>query len=122
MSHDVFAGMAAGYALSALDADEMNRFEAHLAACPECQVSLAGMRQLVDALSMISEEAEPAPGLRERILESARAEPSGPESASPSRRTSQACPILGNRFTNCVKAAGRSSCVFGMVSSSVSAS
>ena len=81
MSHDEFAGMAAGYALSALDADELNNFEAHLASCPECQAAVAEMRPTVDALSMMSEEAEPAHGLRERILATARAEPSGAESA-----------------------------------------
>ena len=80
MSHDESVGLAAGYALSALDADELNRFEAHLSSCPECQAAVAGMRPMVDALSMMSEEAEPAPGLRERMLASARSEPSGPKS------------------------------------------
>jgi len=80
MSHDELTGMAAGYALSALDADELNRFEAHLASCPECQAGVAEMRPMVDALSLLSEEAEPAHELRERILASARAEPSGPKS------------------------------------------
>ena len=41
MSHDELSGMAAGYALSALDPDELNIFEAHLASCPECRANVA---------------------------------------------------------------------------------
>ena len=36
------------------------------------------MRPLVEALSMMTEEAEPVDGLRQRISESARAEPGNP--------------------------------------------
>ena len=79
MSHDDFAGMVDGYVLSALDHDELQTFEAHLASCRECQASVAGMLPVVDALSMMHEVAEPADELRERILESARAEPAGPD-------------------------------------------
>ncbi len=77
MSHDEFAGMAAGYAISALDSDELKLFEAHLASCPECQAAVANLRPLVDALSMMNPEAEPVGALRERILASARAESIG---------------------------------------------
>ena len=77
MSHDEFAGMAAGYAISALDPDELKLFEAHLASCPECQAAVADLRPLVDALSMMNPEAEPVGALRERILASARAESIG---------------------------------------------
>ena len=75
MSHDDLSGLAAGYALSALDPDDLKIFEAHLASCPECQASVAGMRPLIDALAMMNEETEPADGLRERILAAARVEP-----------------------------------------------
>lgn len=81
MSHDELSGMAAGYALSALDPDELKMFEAHLASCPACRANVAGMRPLVDALSMMHEEAEPVEELRERILASARAEPRDPSPA-----------------------------------------
>ena len=82
MRHDDFAGMVDGYVLSALEPDELKTFEAHLASCRECQANVAGMRPLVDALSMMHEVAEPADELRERILESARTEPAGPGPAS----------------------------------------
>ena len=65
MSYDELSGMAAGYALSALDPDDLKTFEAHLASCPECQASIAGMRPLVDALAIMNEQAEPADELRE---------------------------------------------------------
>ena len=81
MSHDEFAGMAAGYAISALDPDELKLFEAHLASCPECQAAVADLRPVVDALSMMNQEAEPLGALRERILAAARAESSGPDPA-----------------------------------------
>ncbi len=87
MSHDELNEMAAGYVLSALEPDDREIFEAHLASCPECQASVAEMRPLVDALSMMNEEAEPADGLRERILAAARTEPSGPEPATQARPT-----------------------------------
>ena len=90
MSYDELSGMAAGYALSALDPDDLKTFEAHLASCPECQASIAGMRPLVDALAIMNEQAEPADELRERILAAVRAEPSRPEPAGqaiPEKRT-----------------------------------
>ena len=81
MSHHELSDMAAGYALSALDSDDLKMFEAHLATCSECQADVAGMRRIVDALSMMSERAEPADQLRERILASVRAEPNRAEPA-----------------------------------------
>ncbi|MCI0829568.1 MAG: zf-HC2 domain-containing protein [Chloroflexi bacterium] len=82
MSHDEFTGLAAGYALSALDADDLKLFEAHLASCPECRASVAGLRPLVDCLSMMNDEVAPPAGLRERIVATAVAEPKHPEPAS----------------------------------------
>ena len=81
MSHDELAGLAAGYTLSALDADDLQLFEAHLASCPECQASVADLRQLVDCFSLMTDEAEPAAALRDRIMASVSAEPRHPEPA-----------------------------------------
>ena len=83
MSHDELSGLAAGYALSALDADDLRIFEAHFASCPECKAAVAGMRPLVDALSVMNEPAEPSGNLRDRILAAARAELSRTESTRP---------------------------------------
>ena len=79
MSHDELKGLAEGYALSALDADELKQFEAHLDACPECLASVAELRLTVEALSLMNDEADPAGNLRDRILASVRAEPRNQE-------------------------------------------
>ncbi len=68
MSHDELTGLAAGYALSALDEDELKSFETHLASCPDCQATVAELRLLIDGFSMMAEEVEPTAALRERIL------------------------------------------------------
>ena len=91
MSHDEFAGMAAGYAISALDPDELKLFEAHLASCPECQAAVADLRPLVDALSMMNPEAEPVSALRERIL----ASPSPLATSPPAKRHQRSWPPGG---------------------------
>lgn len=90
MSHEEFKGLAAGYALSALDPDELRAFEAHLASCPECAAAVAEMRLVADGLAMMDEEYEPALGLRERILASAGAEAGGLESVDQDRPEGEA--------------------------------
>ena len=40
MSHDELSGMAAGYALSALDPEDLEIFGDHLVSCRECQASV----------------------------------------------------------------------------------
>jgi anti-sigma-K factor RskA len=66
MSMDLHSLMAP-YALDALDADERQRFEAHLDQCVDCQVEMAGFMatavRLGDAVSHT-----PPPALRERLL------------------------------------------------------
>lgn len=81
MSHDELREMAAGYSLSALDSDELEIFESHLASRPECRTSSAEMRPLVDAFAMSNEKIEPTIELRERILASVSAEPGTPDAA-----------------------------------------
>ena len=86
MSHDEFTGLAAGYALSTLDAEDLKLFEPHLASCPECRAAVADLRPLVDGMSRMTDEAEPTPALRERIVAAAMAEPrqtESPEKALP---------------------------------------
>lgn len=39
---------------------DLRRFEAHLAACPPCQIYLAQMRQTIRVLGTLSEDAVPA--------------------------------------------------------------
>ena len=90
MSHDELTGLAAGYALSALDEDDLKSFEAHLPSCPECQASVAALRPLVDEFPKMAGEADPPPGLRERIMASALAEPRHPQPAAAATRENRA--------------------------------
>ena len=72
--HDLLAA----YALDALDADERERFERHLADCEECSEQLALLREPVAALAYAAEGPAPPEALRGRIIESARAESRAP--------------------------------------------
>ncbi len=74
MSNDPHDLLAA-YALDALDDDERERFEQHLADCEECTEQLAMLREPVAALAYAAEGPVPRKELRDRIIEGARAEP-----------------------------------------------
>src|SRR4029453_1090882 len=69
--HDLLAP----YALDALEDDERERFERHLADCDECTEQLALLREPVAALAYAAEGPVPRKELRDRIIEGARAEP-----------------------------------------------
>jgi anti-sigma-K factor RskA len=85
MSSDLHE-LAAPYALDALDADERKRFERHLAECESCSAQLADLQEAAGALAFVAEGPEPPPGLRDRILDSARAESRGRVVTFPQRR------------------------------------
>jgi anti-sigma-K factor RskA len=85
MSSDLHE-LAAPYALDALDADERERFERHLAECERCSTQLAELQEAVAALAFAVEGPEPTPALRGRILEAAREESSAKVVAFPRRR------------------------------------
>lgn len=74
MADETIHDLTAAYALGALDADEEERFEEHLATCERCREELAKLRDPVAALAYGVESPAPPPALRERILEAARAE------------------------------------------------
>lgn len=74
MSNDPHDLLAA-YALDALDDDERERFERHLADCEECTEQLAMLREPVAALAYAAEGPVPPKELRDRIIEGARSEP-----------------------------------------------
>src|SRR5437879_5634871 len=73
MSSDLHE-LVAPYALDALDDDERERFERHLAECEPCTAQLAELRSATTALAFAAEGPEPPAALRERILDGARAE------------------------------------------------
>jgi len=67
--------LVAAYALDALDDDEREPFEQHLAECEECTEQLTVLREPVAALAYAAEGPVPSAALRGRILEAARQEP-----------------------------------------------
>jgi anti-sigma-K factor RskA len=64
--------LVAPYALGALDQDEREDFERHLAGCEQCRTQLAELEEAATALAYAAEGPEPPQELRERILEAAR--------------------------------------------------
>ena len=66
--------LTAGYALDALDPDERERYEAHLAGCDACREELQGFWRATGGLALAAGGPAPSPALRERILEQARSE------------------------------------------------
>jgi anti-sigma factor RsiW len=66
--------LTAAYALDALGANERASYEAHLGACPACREELASFWKVTGALAYAAGGPAPSPGLRDRIIETARAE------------------------------------------------
>jgi anti-sigma factor RsiW len=66
--------LTAGYALDALDPEEQERYEAHLATCEPCRDELQGFWQVSAALGRAAGGLQPPASLRGRILEQAHSE------------------------------------------------
>lgn len=78
--------LTAGYALDALDSDERRAYDAHLPGCERCQTELASFWETTEALAVAASGLAPSPGLRDRILADARAEPQVVVPFEPRRR------------------------------------
>jgi len=83
--------LSAGYALDALEPEERDAFERHLAGCPECQEDLASFWEVAGALAVAADSAAPSLELRDRILSDVRAEKQTVVSLDSRRRVS---PVL----------------------------
>ncbi|MCW2549818.1 MAG: uncharacterized protein JWN96_4278 [Mycobacterium sp.] len=82
--HEDFEGLAAGYALHALEPEDEQRLAAHLLTCQDCARLVADAATVGAVLADLVPEAAPSAGLRDRILAAAAAEPRGvDESAGP---------------------------------------
>src|SRR5205823_5159448 len=88
--------LAAAYVLNALDDEERRVFEAHLSRCTVCEEELASLRQAAVSLAYAVSAPLPPPGLREQMLEQARADRQ-PAPVIPLRRRLRpyALPALG---------------------------
>jgi len=88
--HTADAESQAGlYAFGILEGGELRRFERHLAACGRCAEVVDGDQAMVMALSLTAPEAEPSPGLKDRLLARAAEEVAVASSASREGRSAQ---------------------------------
>ena len=62
--------LVGAYAMDAISPADRDRFERHLAGCPECAEEIAGLREATARLGAATAAAPPA-GLRERVLAAA---------------------------------------------------
>jgi anti-sigma-K factor RskA len=67
--------LLAAYALDALPEAEARRVEEHLRSCAEHRGAAAELRQTGSLLSLTTDELEPSPELRRRIVEAVKAAP-----------------------------------------------
>jgi anti-sigma-K factor RskA len=74
MEHRELSELTAAYALDALDPAEAREYEEHLARCSDCRVELMRLQEVARALAYGAAPVEPPQALRERVLETARAE------------------------------------------------
>jgi anti-sigma factor RsiW len=65
---------AGSYVLHALPDDEHERFEAHLATCPDCRREVADLQVAADTLPLAAVQVGPPPELRDRIMTIVRSE------------------------------------------------
>ncbi len=99
MSDDVH-DLAAAYVLDALDDDERELFEEHLAACPDCTVDVEDLRVAAADLGESLPPVAPPPGLRAQLMAEIASTPqasvpgtSAPESSPPESSAAGNSPI-----------------------------
>jgi anti-sigma factor RsiW len=74
MDAEALHDLTAAYALNALDPEEADAYEHHLAHCARCRAQLAELSVGATALAYAADGPAPPPALRDRILAAARAE------------------------------------------------
>jgi anti-sigma-K factor RskA len=74
MTHEHYKELLAANALTALDAEDARGLETHLASCSDCRSEMDGWGETAAFLALDATPFEPSVQLRERILESVRAE------------------------------------------------
>jgi hypothetical protein len=87
--------LIAGYALDALDEADRARAKELLASSDEAREELRSLTEVAAAMATASTGPAPADGLRDRILDAARAEPQNVVSLDERRRSRRLVPVLG---------------------------
>lgn len=65
-------GAVGSYVINALDADELDEFEAHLSVCPTCSREVAEFCETAAELSLLASLTAPPPSLRTSVLAAIR--------------------------------------------------
>ncbi len=113
--HRDMEGLAAAYALDALEPAERRSFEEHLTGCDPCSRDVAAFQDITGTLPLASEEHGPPRYLRERILARARAEASELQPKPGLRATvSQTINALSSRGAVAVALAGAVVVIVGL--------
>src|SRR5690349_7256138 len=69
MTHERFEALAAVYALGALDGEDRDTFESHLAAgCPRCEALVREAEQMLAQLASAEPRVTPPPAVRDALL------------------------------------------------------
>jgi anti-sigma-K factor RskA len=87
----------AAYLLDALEPEEVQEFERHLAGCARCQGEERWLRAVIELLPSSVEQFEPPPALRERLLDTVRAEAAADKAPPRERRARRPWFALGLR-------------------------
>ncbi|HEV7397461.1 MAG TPA: anti-sigma factor [Pyrinomonadaceae bacterium] len=74
MEHENYKVLLPLHALASLDQDEAQSLEEHLATCAACRAELDGWQATASSLAYAATPLEPSPQVRQRILETVRAE------------------------------------------------
>lgn len=91
--------LSAAYALGALSPEETRAFESYLATSAEARQEVAELRETAALLALSAPGADPAPGLRARVLDAIAASkvrplPSSPSARPPDAARRQPSPLL----------------------------
>jgi anti-sigma factor RsiW len=98
MSHAEAEELLGAYALQALPEAEARRLEEHLRTCPEHRAAAAELRRTSALLPLTTEEGNPSPELRARIVAAVKATPSQPAQAiAPARDARGAAELPARR-------------------------
>lgn len=82
--HTLYEDDLAAYLLDALTQDEAREMERHIDGCPRCQERAGWLQASVEVLPTAVEQLEPPPQLRERLMQTVRAEAAAAGTAEPS--------------------------------------
>ena len=87
--HGEWDALAVGWALSALDPEDEERFAEHLPGCTRCTATVRESLYTVADLAYALPDEAPPPSLKSRLMAAVAAEPRTPGAAPPRRRWSR---------------------------------